>query len=482
MRDFTNRDELDSGFRSAFEDFEPEVNEHIWSNIERELHPAKKKELAWWQWAAAASLVLALSYLGFDHLAHNEELAESMKSDGDAPIALEKEVDKMGLPSPIQPTIPAEENNSNTLNMATPPNRTLPEQGTKKTSTPDIRQSIAMNRYEKRHNNEVKGNGAVSGKGPVAVFPPSRSAIIMDVADSTLNDELAIASVPRYTKENNNVNIDNNSSLKQDVKKEVAEATDVASVESPEAIEVIEAKESIQPLEPVASPPTSERWILAANVLSMAGATAETGNNASVLDNSVGSSFNNVNSAMLFGTPEASYGSINYLPPLITSLTVNYQINKRWSVESGIAYSALIATRESPVDSGERSTVKSKLNYIGIPLVVSFKLITNRKFVFYASIGGTFDKGISAKRTYSTFKNGDVISELNTRSNIPGINISSVIGLGLDYRIAGRISYYLQPGLTAQIVGDGNAYNVRNSKLIWPNVTTGLRFHLGDSR
>ena len=50
-------------FKSSFDDFEAEVNEEAWINIEKALHPKSKRRFAWWQWAAAACLAgLILSY------------------------------------------------------------------------------------------------------------------------------------------------------------------------------------------------------------------------------------------------------------------------------------------------------------------------------------------------------------------------------------------------------------------------------------
>jgi len=213
MSDLTNRDELDSDFRSAFEDFQPEVDEKIWANIERELHPARKKGPAWWQWAAAASLVVALSYLGFDRLAQNEELAESSNSVGSSQIVMQKEVDENKSTSGTQSIISVERSNSNTPETTIPVNGENPERLAQKSKS-HIRTTIAPNHHENQANKKVMRKGVYAGKGPVLTFPPSKSTPIMEAADSSLDDLEVLASKPMHT-------IDNNSYLKEEQQQEI---------------------------------------------------------------------------------------------------------------------------------------------------------------------------------------------------------------------------------------------------------------------
>ncbi len=74
-------DNIKDLFSSAFEDFESEVDDKVWLNIEKVLHPESKKRFVWWQWAAAASIIGGISIFTLLNLsADKEPLAEQKGS------------------------------------------------------------------------------------------------------------------------------------------------------------------------------------------------------------------------------------------------------------------------------------------------------------------------------------------------------------------------------------------------------------------
>ena len=71
------KDEIKDLFSSAFEDFEAEVDDKVWMNIEKELHPESKRRFVWWRWAAAASIIGGISIFALLNLpADKEPMAE----------------------------------------------------------------------------------------------------------------------------------------------------------------------------------------------------------------------------------------------------------------------------------------------------------------------------------------------------------------------------------------------------------------------
>lgn len=152
-------------------------------------------------------------------------------------------------------------------------------------------------------------------------------------------------------------------------------------------------------------------------------------------------------------------------------------LNKRWSLESGLSYTVLLSSRETPLFNQEQKKQHVKLQYLGIPLLVNFNIVSGKKFTWYTSLGAMAEKGLNSKITTIHLSNGETIDELVETNSLQGLDVAALFGMGLDYRINKLLSYYLQPGLSAYFVTDGSPYNPRASRMLWPNVQTGLRIH-----
>lgn len=110
-----------------------------------------------------------------------------------------------------------------------------------------------------------------------------------------------------------------------------------------------------------------------------------------------------------------------YSSPLEASVTIEKQINKVLSLESGIQYSYLHSEGQT-------------LNYIGIPVKMNVNLAKLQKVDLYASIGGITDKYISgsSKKNFSD----------------ESIQLTAIAGLGIRYHLNNKISLYAEPTFT----------------------------------
>lgn len=90
--------------------------------------------------------------------------------------------------------------------------------------------------------------------------------------------------------------------------------------------------------------------------------------------------------------------NIHHRQPVRVGMSVRYPLDGRWSMESGLQYSRLTAqiTRSS---IGKGSRTDQELNYLGVPLNVSYLLAESKHLSVYASAGGTVEKMVRGKRT-----------------------------------------------------------------------------------
>ncbi|MBL4656476.1 MAG: PorT family protein [Flavobacteriales bacterium] len=497
-----NRDHLVDHFKSEFEDFQPAVDSKIWDNIEQELHPAKKRRVIWWKWGVAASIVLGLLYVGLDQISNTEEIAveEKIKNVEESQVITEPSI--ADVDSESNSRVDNSDPEKEVVNVENPERIVVQEELSSSSST-----AMKIKRLNLPNNEGNSKDIEQSSIASVDVIPNTAS-------ENMQNSATAIMFVPAQPQ----VLELGASQTQQSYSETIVELpdTDVVVTTAPESTDTfadamgvldtsaaLSEKELTEILQKQsgeeaidASPKQSSRsWVLAANLLSMTGGS-EAMSGTEAMDNkttvSMSSTTTTVNSFQLQsqgggGVPTSSvapkvYSDIRYLPPIVTSITANYQISKRWSVEMGLAYSLLLANRETNQVNGEKDVLNVRMNYLGIPLLVKFDIVSNRKLVFYSNIGGMVDRGLKGKDTYTTVQGGNVISESNQLYSIDGLNLSASLGLGLNYRVNRLLSYYLQPGITAQFLGDGYLFNVRNNKLLWPNATTGLRVHLNSGK
>ena len=140
------------------------------------------------------------------------------------------------------------------------------------------------------------------------------------------------------------------------------------------------------------------------------------------------------------------YPGINYHLPLSFGITMKKELNRTFSVESGIVYSFLATSfsRDFP-----KSAAELQLHYIGIPLNLHTRIVGDRfsKWEVYLATGGMVEKGVLShfvQKNYFNDPNSSV--ETNTlNENIQGLQWSVSVAPGVDYQIYKNYSIYLEP-------------------------------------
>ena len=146
---------------------------------------------------------------------------------------------------------------------------------------------------------------------------------------------------------------------------------------------------------------------------------------------------------------------IHHRQPIRFGLSLRYQLDDRWSVESGLSYTRL-SSDITTVEAGMTTVTEQRLNYIGLPLNVGYDLWKNRTFGLYVTAGGMIEKRLGA--TPWQFS-------LNAAA-------------GAEYRLNDHFSLYAEPGL-GYYFPDGSATpTIYQDRPLNFNLSLGLRFHL----
>ena len=146
---------------------------------------------------------------------------------------------------------------------------------------------------------------------------------------------------------------------------------------------------------------------------------------------------------------------IHHRQPVRFGLSLRYRLNDRWSVESGLSYTRLSSDITTTLD-GVTTMTEQHLNYIGLPLNISYDLWKNRHFVLYVTAGGMMEKSLDTS-PWQFSLNG---------------------AAGAEYKLTDVFSLYAEPGIGYYFKDGCTTPTIYQDHPLNFNLSVGLRFNL----
>ncbi|MBO4549143.1 MAG: porin family protein, partial [Bacteroidaceae bacterium] len=115
---------------------------------------------------------------------------------------------------------------------------------------------------------------------------------------------------------------------------------------------------------------------------------------------------------------------VHHRQPVRLGLSLRYRLGDRWSIESGLSYTRL-SSNITTIVNGVTTMTEQRLNYIGLPLSVSYGLWKSRYFGLYIATGAMIEKRLDAS-PWQFSLNGAV---------------------GAEYKLTDFFSLYAEPGI-----------------------------------
>ena len=171
------------------------------------------------------------------------------------------------------------------------------------------------------------------------------------------------------------------------------------------------------------------------------------------------------------GITEKSQSSFGI--PVIVGLGVKFPVNDVLSIGTGLDYSILTRTFEGRYTEG--SSVKDgdfnhTLQYIGIPIDLSLKLLTKNDITLYSTVGAEAEYAIYNK--YRLLGTDTVVGE-----KVNGLQWSVGGGLGLEFNVSGHFGIFAEPSVKYYF--DCNQpKSIRTDKPFQMVLRLGVRFEL----
>lgn len=174
---------------------------------------------------------------------------------------------------------------------------------------------------------------------------------------------------------------------------------------------------------------------------------------------------------------EQTVTEVDHRLPVRVALSLRYNINDSWSVETGLAYSYLY----SEIKSGNTSTTaftEQMLNYIGMPVAVSWSVWRNNSFNIYLKGGVMMEKMVHGKAETTCRANGCNGEQESRNIKISPLQWSASGAVGAELRLGHRFGAFVEPGAGYYFNAPDDVPTLYGDKPLNFNLNLGLRYNI----
>ncbi len=164
--------------------------------------------------------------------------------------------------------------------------------------------------------------------------------------------------------------------------------------------------------------------------------------------------------------------------PVLMGLSVKYAINNRLSLGSGVTYAILNSDIKHRTASRFVSG-QQRLHYVGIPLDISYRILSWKRLSLYGSAGVLGEKCVSGKIVSDYWTDDNSTTRVTERTEALPFQISINASAGIQFDIIRQLGVYVEPGISYYF-NDGTAVdNIYKDKPLNFNINVGLRLNIG---
>lgn len=164
-----------------------------------------------------------------------------------------------------------------------------------------------------------------------------------------------------------------------------------------------------------------------------------------------------------------------YDQPITAGITASFEINRRWSVITGLEYSRLSSRARSGIDTVAVSN-RQVIHYLGVPVGASYSLWNRKNISIAASAYGRIDIPVASSNVIE-HHNGSAITYTQTIHMKVPLQWSLGAGLCFQYTLGANISVYAEPQLQYHFNPGGNVRTIWTERPLDFAVPIGIRFN-----
>ncbi|MDR2284722.1 MAG: PorT family protein [Sphingobacterium sp.] len=168
---------------------------------------------------------------------------------------------------------------------------------------------------------------------------------------------------------------------------------------------------------------------------------------------------------------------IQHRRPVSVGLALQYRVNKKMSLNVGLTYAETASTLASG-SSANKIIQSQKINYIGLPLQVNYKMWNKKRVSAYVTGGATVEKSTNGRVT-NEFILGDNVREIEKEPiSASPFQFSLNSGVGVEAQLTRNVGLYIEPGIRYNIGNSSTVQTIYNQKPVNFNLNIGLRIPL----
>lgn len=141
----------------------------------------------------------------------------------------------------------------------------------------------------------------------------------------------------------------------------------------------------------------------------------------------------------------ADYSDIVHYLPVTLSVTADFPVGQKTSLETGLSYTYLYSRYSRNDRLVYRGTLQQ--HYVGVPVNLRYRVWQNDSWNFYLLGGASVEKGIRAIYKQDIQQQNGVVQHTNVYNSIAGLQFSVQGGAGFSYRLQNNLQLFGEPRL-----------------------------------
>lgn len=156
--------------------------------------------------------------------------------------------------------------------------------------------------------------------------------------------------------------------------------------------------------------------------------------------------------------------------PVSAGISGRFHITDKFAVSAGINWSLLTRTFAGKYKTAE-GDITHIMQYIGIPLSVSYDLVESKTLMFYCYAGGSAEKAISSKYYIYSDSTAPLYAE-----TVKAPQFGVFGGIGVEFKLTDLLGLYADPSVKYWFPGN-QPKSIRTDKPLMFSLEAGLRFN-----
>ena len=184
--------------------------------------------------------------------------------------------------------------------------------------------------------------------------------------------------------------------------------------------------------------------------------------------------YNKTRPAFTSGLPSSGIQETSvsiYGIPVSLGLSARYHFAEKLAVSAGVNWSLLSRTFQGKYKT-EVGVFTHNLQYIGLPVSLSYDVVDSKTLTFYCYAGGVAEKAVSSKYYIYDVSASPLLSE-----KVPSLQYGLFGGIGVEFRVSDLLGLYVDPCVRYYFPGE-QPKSIRTDKPVMFSFEAGLRFNL----